>query len=1435
MFESNGQQEGEKATIEILTYGEITLYKILDLNGNDEIISPYGEPQICVDPQTNEPTGAIIYTYECNVGDSIQLLANDLTTNTFKGWFGNYGDTEFEDLTADSFGPEYCLGYEMDGDEQIFYSTDYRFTVIDPMNRFEAFFEENEHQGNEGKAVIGIATNGTVTLTNVTVDSVITPFETREFDGGVKMYVYECSKSETVRFAVSGNGVFMGWMTSPEDGQEEDMPTIYDYLYDEQYENQEAATAAYKADMAEFLQKYCIGGYEGEIPDNGYPQYNQSFELTITEDEIVLEATFMEQMQPTGSIQIMTNDEIGVFLGDAQIQPAESTEKVTWRDAEYTVYTYPCNIGDQITLSATGNSKFLGWYSNEEIGFTEETGFTDIGEQYYEFLFSQNNLVSERTFNEIDWIYNTTYSFEMASNEAFFAARYYVEPIPDTVVEYTVLDQLTCAITHVGADYFNDERTSFEIPQKVTIDGKEYTVTAIGDNAFLGCRNMASVKIPNTITTIGNGAFYSVEKENGGLTSIEIPNSVTSIGENAFYACRYLETVTLPTGITSIPNGCFCDCWNLKNINSEDGIVIPENVTSIGNNAFYNCKDQLTKVTIPDGVTYIGNSAFFFCHQLTSISVPSSVEYVGETAFPTYSDDNLSFIEKDGAKYLGYTEGETTHGVVLIKYSGTSKIVNLESDCKFIYDYAFSENRYIDTVYFPSNLKGIGTHAFISSNLKTANLPEGVTYVRECAFFRCQYMSSVNIPSTIETIGKDAFNFAIYDNEEATLGENLYKEYDGALYLGNSSNEYLCLAKAESKEIETCTINENCEFILSSAFSGCNNLNTLVVPNSVTHISEDAFNGVKNIIYDGIAEDRYGDNWGAAVRNGCVDGYFVFSDNSKTTLVKYMGNDQSSSVVTIPNTVETIGARAFYGDNTIEKITIPNSVKTIGDYAFYCDYGTKLKTLTIPSSVTTIGSYAFYGILNVSYDGPAVPNKWKDGENWAAHNLNAPMDDNFIYADAEMTFLKQYFGTDTEVEIPNTVTTIGEMALYNTNITSVSIPESVTKIEEDAFRYSSRLQSVTFASVAALCNITFVNEYSNPMYPEDGATVELYFGNDEEPLTNLEIPELDTIGQYAFYNCKQLQSVSIPASVRKIGNNAFGRCGNISKMTIAEPSNGNGLQEIGYKAFNECSFRTIALPNTLTTIGDNAFDNCDNLVSVVIPESVTSMGGYVFSYIDSDIVIFCLETNDDNNASRYDNWNENWDGSVDWDPSYKVAVVKENRKTEEPNIVRDEDGDGNGLLYFVYNGSNLVESTLKNLITVRNNVTFQNGDAFAIGYHGTRSQSLSLGVPATVGNNDNPVVAIARYAFYGENLTYFTLGSSDGSKGAVSIQSNIKIIGMGAFCGITSDFGFYTQISNWGKYSYDGRGTATNQRLDGYLTADELKQNSCDSEYYVDE
>ena len=171
-------------------------------------------------------------------------------------------------------------------------------------------------------------------------------------------------------------------------------------------------------------------------------------------------------------------------------------------------------------------------------------------------------------------------------------------------VKYTLNDDGTAQVS--GAD--RDIKTAV-ISERITYEGKDYSVTNIGNNAFFFCNSLTSVTIPNSVTSIGNSAFYNCRS----LTSIVIPSSVTSIEDNAFLGCSSIITYKLKgdyTGYVYTAEGSI-QTANIPEKITYEGKDYP--VTSIGENAFSGC-GSLTSVTIPNSVTSIGNSAFIYCN-----------------------------------------------------------------------------------------------------------------------------------------------------------------------------------------------------------------------------------------------------------------------------------------------------------------------------------------------------------------------------------------------------------------------------------------------------------------------------------------------------------------------------------------------------------------------------------------------------------------------------------------------------------------------------------------------------------------------------------------------------------------------------------------------------------------------------------------------------
>jgi hypothetical protein len=293
--------------------------------------------------------------------------------------------------------------------------------------------------------------------------------------------------------------------------------------------------------------------------------------------------------------------------------------------------------------------------------------------------------------------------------------------------------------------------------------------------------------------------------------------------------------------------------------------------------------------------------------------------------------------------------------------------------------------------------------------------------------------------------------------------------------------------------------------------------------------------------------------------------YVVYTISGSDVSATGFSSPPSDWNLVIPNSVThdsttysvtSIGSTAFINCTNLLTLVIGSAVSSVGNYAFYqCN---ALTSVTIPASVTSFGSVVFQGCIAIS----------------SVTFNNSFVGDQFL----GLTNL-------TSVTIGNSVLSIADGAFSGTGLISVVIPNSVTSIGSSAFSSCSNLLSLTIGNSVA------------------------------------------SIGNYAFLNCTALTSVAIPASITSFGTSLFSGCTGLTSVTLnnsfignqfvgltnlTSVTIGNSVTSIGNGVFEASGLTSVLIPNSVTSIGSTAFINCSSLLSLEIGSSVASIGNFAF-------------------------------------------------------------------------------------------------------------------------------------------------------------------------------------------------------------------------------
>ena len=756
-----------------------------------------------------------------------------------------------------------------------------------------------------------------------------------------------------------------------------------------------------------------------------------------------------------------------------------------------------------------------------------------------------------------------------------------------------------------------------EIPASVTIEGQNYAVTAIGASAFRYCQWITSVTIPEGIEFIGDEAFGS-----GRFSEITLPTSLRSIGKSTFWDCSNLRSIVIPEGVLSIGEFAFQSCESLQRLE------LPSTLTSIGERVVANCPALLAVVSRLEEPIQIDELTFVSSYwdnaaQQNIITPCPATLYVpvgkksayqaitGWTKFKAIVEGEPLEATVNGLKY-SYVEGSGKATVIALVYNEneTQQPLDLEipasvtidrknytvtaigasafRDCdgitsvtipdgvESIGNYAFANNGFSE-IALPSNLKTIGEYAFQGcGSLKNVVIPEGVESIGESAFSDCWSLLSMELPSTLTSIGDYIVNYASAmtkvvsrATEPAQIGDRTFvsRNWD------NETQQYI--------------------YNLCSA--------TLYVPAG----KKSAYQAITGWTKFKAIEE--GEPLEATV-NGLKYSYVEGSGKATVAALVYDENEQQEPLdLEIPASVTidmknyaiiAIGTSAFRDCHWITSVTIPDGVESIGNYAFA---NNGFSEIALPSNLKTIGEYAFQGCGSLK-------------------NLVIPEGAMFIGVGAFSNCRSLL-----KLELPSTIISMGDNVVNNSSVLSAVVSHLQTPCQVTAATFAYEVDWNNGEQQITPCPaILYVPSGTKSAYQAISGWTQFKAIEEGELLeatvNGLKYSYVEGSGKATVIagDYQQLTSIVIPASVtiegqdyavKAIGASAFRYSYQLTSVKISE-----GIESIGSSAFVGDPLIEITLPSSLRTIGDDAFGNCSSLKEILVPEGVESIGRNAFAW-----------------------------------------------------------------------------------------------------------------------------------------------------------------------------------------------------------------------------
>ena len=592
----------------------------------------------------------------------------------------------------------------------------------------------------------------------------------------------------------------------------------------------------------------------------------------------------------------------------------------------------------------------------------------------------------------------------------------YVNVTPIVLTDYSVPGCIERFIDHT------DENGGIHVvvPAIFEEKGVWYKVVSVSSYAFNRDYKLASVVLPDTVTSIGERAFMQCYS----LTSIRLSENLLSIGDYAFSDCERLVDIQLPDSLVTIGMHAFSDCKRITEIH------LGNSLTEVGEYAFSLC-ESLRSITIPGSLRIIEPYAFAWVHSVTEIVISEGVERIEEGAFQS-TDALTRLVLPDSLQYVGY------------QAFVNSAIVSLEIGKG---DVIFDDEAFYNCY-----------------NLTVIVIGEGTKIFSPSAFLGCESLRAIHdfgntavtfddpIAENVSVILKDGGCFFPNDGYSYTYtSDNLLFRYDGELY------QLIAYCGLSDSVILPETVNGSAYDIYSMRGAV-----RVTLPSNMTVIPDYAFYafaGLKDVtIHNGVIEiGRY-----AFYSTGLTE--IVLPDS-----VELIGSSAFEScgrvkLLTLSAGLKVIGEGAFRNSGNYESVLvdviIPDSVETIADEAFYSF--TSLGKVTVGKGLSSLG---FLGLGRPTYFDVSPDNECFKSIDGTIYSKDGKILITFRYVDmAEgegfvipegVTTIKAYafsFSRIYFIEMPSTLTTIEYRAFYNCfNITRIKLGSGVVSVANDAF------------------------------------------------------------------------------------------------------------------------------------------------------------------------------------------------------------------------------------------------------------------------------------------------------------------------------------------------------------------------------------------------